>query len=273
MLKNKAIILIHKDRLEYYDEIQSKIFQFLFQPTVFQDLELVDNEQLNTQLKSFISTNKLSPAAIIFLISDSVIFEKLFAGIIPANRDQETQKYLDNIPFEHVGYKIIETPPNFKVLAVNEELYTSIIAILSSVGFDTIGVMPQSGLGQPYGSSPNLTSDLIKYTISHPELMSKHNFHEEEIKHESQSSSGQNQSTETTSSKRHINLLSKYRLHALVSVFVLLIGVLGYVVYAQYTPSSNANPVPQTIVAPTQVPLLSPTQEVTPISSPSATPS
>ena len=60
MLKNKGIIFIQKDKFEYYDEVQSKIFQFVFQPNLIQDLEIVDQDQLLLQIKTFIATNKIT---------------------------------------------------------------------------------------------------------------------------------------------------------------------------------------------------------------------
>src|SRR3990167_9216673 len=89
MIKNRAIIYIHKDKFEYFDETFSKIFQFVFQPNIIQDLELVDGDELKIQLQSFVQTNKLTLTNILFVIADAIIFEKTFAISQNSNKDLE----------------------------------------------------------------------------------------------------------------------------------------------------------------------------------------
>src|SRR3989344_3333597 len=180
--KNRGIILIHKDKFEYYDESQSKIFQFIFQPTVFQDLELVDSDQLNLQLKTFITSNKLNPAELLFIISDIIIFEKIITLSPTTNKNFEIQKFLDNMPFEHVSYKIISNEKNYRVLAVNKELYSSLQLSFEALGFKANGAIPQSSLGVIYRNSQNLNSDLIKYVLTNFEILLKQTFIQEEVK-------------------------------------------------------------------------------------------
>src|SRR3989338_2242713 len=159
-IKNKAIVFIHKDKLEYFDETQSKIFQFVFQPNLIQDLEVVDKDQINIQLKSFIGTNKLTVANLLFVIAEAITFEKTFQIVPNANKDLEIQKFLENIPFEHVSYKIIDGQKDYKVLATNKELYISFKYCFESMGFVVVGAIPQSSLGELYRNSQNLSSDI-----------------------------------------------------------------------------------------------------------------
>src|SRR3989344_5438747 len=181
MTKNIAIIFIHKDKFEYYDESQSKIFQFVFQPSVFQDLELVDREELYTQLKTFISANKLTPADILFVISNSIIFEKNFIVTPATDKNSEIQKFLESIPFEHVSYKVIHLEKNFKVLAINKELYTSLQFCFESAGSNSLGIIPQSILGVHY-TTPALNSEMIKYILTNFDSVQKQTFIQEEVK-------------------------------------------------------------------------------------------
>lgn len=267
MSKTRAIIFIHKDKFEYYDEVQSKIFQFVFQPTVFQDLELVDSNQLNLQLKTFVTTNKLTPANILFVISDTIIFEKVFILTPATNKDLEIQKFLENIPFEHVSYKVIQNEKNYKVLAINKELYSSLQFSFESLAFKSLGVIPQSSLGDIYKTTQNLNTDIIKNVMTRFDILQKETFIQEEVKEVVQTTDPQN-FTDPVNLAKPIN---KYRMPALISIFVLLIGVLGYVIYAQYPKKSKASPVPSTIIAPTTV-IPPPSVTETPVSSPSASP-
>src|SRR3989344_1994954 len=138
MTKNKAIVLIHKDKFEYYDEAQSKIFQFIFQPNLIQDLEIIDIDQVKNQIKTFVQTNKLTPAQILFIISDFIIFEKVIPAASSINKQMEIEKYLETIPFEHVSYKIINRQKDYIVMAINKELFTSLQDSFSPLGFSVL---------------------------------------------------------------------------------------------------------------------------------------
>lgn len=263
----KAIIFIHKDKFEYYDEIQSKVFQFIFQISVFQDLELVDGVELNKQIKAFVTANKLVPATVLFIISNTIIFEKLFPITPTTNKTMEINNFLENIPFEHVSYKIFEDPKSCRILATNHEIYSSIQSPLEDLGFQGMEAVAQPLLGQSFYNTPALNLDLIKYIMSNFDVLNKQSFGYEENKNPDQQNSPINV-------KDPVNLakpIDKFRLPALISVFVILIGVLGFVVYKQYTPASKASPIPPAIVVPTLIPQAPVNTEI-PTSSPSANP-
>src|SRR3989338_5885197 len=271
-IKNKAIVFIHKDKLEYFDETQSKIFQFVFQPNLIQDLEVVDKDQINIQLKSFIGTNKLTVANLLFVIAEAITFEKTFQIVPNANKDLEIQKFLENIPFEHVSYKIIDGQKDYKVLAINKELYDVFKFTFESLGFKVLSIIPQSALGDSYRNSQNLNSDMVKYILIHFDPLQKQGFFQEEIKPIPQTSEGEELTTSNQQPRPvNQNPVNKYRFPILLSVFFVLIGVLSYFVYIQYTQKSKASPVPSTIVAP-QIDTPSPIIQETPSSTSSASP-
>lgn len=272
MTKNKAIVFIQKDRLEYFDEIQSRIFQFVFQPSIVQDLEIVDIDQLNTQLKSFIETNKLTVSNILFVVAEAIIFEKTFQVVPNVNKDLEIQKFLENIPFEHVSYKVIDSQKDYKVLAINKELSDVFKLTFESLGFKVLSIIPQSALAEAYRNSQNLNSDIVKYILSHFDPLQKQGFIQEEIKLQAQTTAGEeviaDKQLQTPINQKPIN---KYRLPILLSVFIITAGILSFVVYVQYTQKSKASPVPSTIVAPS-IETPSPTIEEPRPSTPSASP-
>ena len=271
-IKNKSIVFIQKDKLEYFDEIQSRIFQFVFQPTIIQDLEIVDVGQLNVQLKSFIETNKLTVSNILFVVAESIIFEKIFQSVPNRNKELEIQKYLENIPFEHVSFKLIDGQKDYKVLAINKEFFAELKMVFESLGSKIVSIIPQSALAENYRNSQSFNSDMIKYILSHFDLLQKQGFIQTESNLPTPTLSGEEiigeKQVQTPINQNPIN---KYRLPILLSVFVVLIGVLSYFVYIQYTQKSKASPVPSTIVTPS-IETPSPTIEESRPSSPSASP-
>lgn len=272
MIKNRAIVFIQKDKFDYFDEAQSRIFQFVFQPNIIQDLEVADHDQVNSAIKTFVETNKLQPASLLFIFAEQITFEKTFALTAQINKNQEIQKFLDNIPFEQVGYKVIEGSQGFQVLAINEEIYKAFAFAFESLGFIALTVIPQSALDNVYRQSQSLTPDMVKHILSRFDNLQKQGFIQEDIS--SQVRSNGEEQTETTiktSTSSNQAGINKYRIPALLSVFFILIGVLSYFVYIQSTQKSKASPVPSTIVAP---PVETPTQttEEPPPSTPSASP-
>lgn len=272
MLKNKGIIFIQKDKFEYYDEVQSKIFQFVFQPNLIQDLEIVDQDQLLLQIKTFIATNKIVPANILFIVADTVIFEKDIQVTPNIDKNVEIQKFLENIPFEHVIYKIIDSEKVSKVLALNRELYDTLKFSLESIGFKDLGIVVQSALGEPFRNSQNLNADMIKYTLLHFDQLQKQILSQEDANADDKTAADAGSIAEKKpQSPAAQNPLDKYRFPALLAVFIILFGVLSYFIYARYTKKSKASPVPSTIIAPpieTPVPI----DEEPPTGSPSAQP-
>ena len=251
MLKNKGIIFIQKDKFEYYDEEQSKIFQFIFQPNLIQDLEIVDQDQLLLQIKTFIATNKITPANILFIVANTVIFEKDFQVVPNTDKNLEIQKFLENIPFEHVIYKIIDGEKVSKVLALNRELYDVLKFSLESIGFKDLGIVVQSTLGDIFLNIQNLNADMIKYTLLHFDQLQKQTLSQKEPSIIDTTSTDNGSLTEKQpQTPTAQNPLDKYRLPALLAVFIILFGVLSYFIYARYTVKSKASPVPSTIIAP-----------------------
>ncbi|MBI4226100.1 hypothetical protein HY612_03215 [Candidatus Roizmanbacteria bacterium] len=267
MIKNKAIVFIKKDGFEYHDSAQSKSVNFIFQPNIIQDLEVIDKDQLKLAVKSFVEANKLAPANILYIIADSIIFEKTFALTAETNKDIEIQKFLENIPFEYVIYKLIDGQKDYKVLAINKELYGGFKLSFESVGFKVLGIIPQSSLGELYRNNQSLNSDIVKYVLSRFELLQKQGFTQEEIKSTTQSSDNE----DLINAKKTPSPLNKYRLPLLLSLFVIVASILSFAVYIRYTQKSKASPVPSTILAP---PIASPTPTIqeTPSSTPSASP-
>lgn len=246
--KGRSIIFIHKDRFEYYDEAQSKIFQFQFQPNVISDLEIINEDELNLEIKSFVQSNKLAPSNIFFVISDSIIFEKSFSN--GSDKNTKIQNYLENIPFEHVSFKVVDTAKEYIVMAMNTELYTRLKNSFETLAFTALNIIPQSALGDSYRSRQSLDSDIIKYILNHIDSLQKQGFIQDELGKPAEDSPADNSYTTVLTEGQKTN---KYRLPVLIGLFAILIGVLLIVVYLQFFQKpKKPSPVPSTIVAPTK---------------------
>ena len=73
-----GIISLGKNGLALYDQKSKGIFQVNFQPEAVKDLEIINPDKLNLQIKSFIDSNKIAPSPLIMIVSHNMFFEKDF---------------------------------------------------------------------------------------------------------------------------------------------------------------------------------------------------
>ena len=73
---NKAVIYLEKTSLDYYSEKMQAIPKLVFPAAVMQDIEIIDIPQLDQVVKAFIDSNKLLPAALTIVLTNTTVFTK-----------------------------------------------------------------------------------------------------------------------------------------------------------------------------------------------------
>ncbi|MBI4009479.1 hypothetical protein HY357_04545 [Candidatus Roizmanbacteria bacterium] len=267
--KKKGIIFIDKYKVYYYDELHPSILQFPFQPNTIQDLEVFDKDLLANHIKTFIETNKLLPTNILFIFADSILFEKAFPISPVDNRDAEIQTFLENIPFEMVSYKVFNLGSEFRVVALNREIYLSIKAGFEKLGFSSAGAIPLFLLGDAFKTRSSLDFEMVKFALSRFDQLQKQNIVEDVTGFNINEESGKTNGNSHAQQKNK----KKYEVIGLVAVAAIFF-ILSVIIYLQFTqkPAKKPSPVPKTIVAPTSVDIPTIEPQPTETSTPSATP-
>lgn len=139
----RGIIYIDRNTLHLFFEGKGGPIVFELPKTVISDLEIINKEQLDLQIKSFIETNKIPHSQGTIILSDNIVFEKEIARVVDeTQQEQEVRKFLDAIPFEHVGFRTVPTQNGVKVAAANQDLYQSVKDALEKMNFKIIHVVP-----------------------------------------------------------------------------------------------------------------------------------
>ncbi len=156
-----GILFIEKDKFDIYLPVKKTIISYEYKPEILKDSEVLDREQLFTEVKSFIETNKLNPSSLVIVLGKNVLFEKDFIkGQEPNEQQQlESRLFIENVPFESVGSKIIPLDKGFRVSASNADLYESVMGVFLQSGFSVQAVLPVSLFG---ANLEKLTQDSAK---------------------------------------------------------------------------------------------------------------
>ncbi|OGH22460.1 MAG: hypothetical protein A3F31_05440 [Candidatus Levybacteria bacterium RIFCSPHIGHO2_12_FULL_38_12] len=107
------------------------------------DLEVIDKNKLENQIKVFAANFKLPPCNIILVLSEAVIFQKDIIGVNQNEIDSYIQDFLDNIPVETVSSKLFPIENGVKIIAVNRQLYEVIGKTFQSLGFSVLSIIPE----------------------------------------------------------------------------------------------------------------------------------
>ncbi len=133
---------------------------FKFTPEMVKDMDVVNLQLLNTNLKNFVSANKLKPSSLVIILDSSVYFEKDFPGPnVPPS--QEMEDFIDTIPFSASSAKLFRSGTGFKQIVINRDLYESLKKSFEELGFAVSAVVPSFVLG-PEDSNREITAETCR---------------------------------------------------------------------------------------------------------------
>lgn len=166
MFKNKQQGIIYLDRniFDYYSVGQNNTLRFDFSSFI-NNLEIINKEGFEGQIKLFIDNNKLIPSNIAIILSENVLFEKGFP-VETENIVTEIQKFADNVPFEHVSIKDYGLDNGILAVATNKDLYSAIKEVFEKNDFTIEAIVPIFNTGintldPNYGLDPASAKSLM----------------------------------------------------------------------------------------------------------------
>lgn len=226
-----GIVYLHRDKIEFYSSVSSSVLQLPFPQTAVKDIEIINDEQFQTTITSFIQTNKITGVEIIMVLAPNVFFEKDFVHT-EKDLDVQVQIFLDAVPFENIAWKKIPLQNGFKVVATSKTLFETIKRLFERAGNKIIQVSPLIVFGV---LSQTLDAQLIKVVSMKAESAKQYDLYEEPLP----------QATPYQREKPKNNL----RLFILIGIFCFLL-VISIVLYVfsmkNNTPSINHPPKPPT---------------------------
>ncbi len=164
-----GILLIDRNKLYFYEKGISSVFPLELPNSIVRDIEIIDQESLTAQIKSFVQTSKITPAKITIVLSQNMFFEKDFPSNTP---DSDLQNYIEYIPFENISYKKLQLANGIKIIATNKNYYEGIILAFSKQGIMTTSVLPPNVFGKVIQT---LDSESIKLITARADLLKQYN--------------------------------------------------------------------------------------------------
>jgi hypothetical protein len=144
-----GILFIDGNRIDVYNSSKNTVLSLDIPQEVVKYSEVLDREKLHLMAKSFIETNKLAPSSLIVVLAKTILFQKDFVKDRETEGQQElqAQDFIDNVPFESVGSKIVPLEKGVRVIAANADLYESIMSTFQQLGFSIQSLLPVTLFG------------------------------------------------------------------------------------------------------------------------------
>lgn len=142
-----TIIDIDRQGISFCLPTLAQPLRFDFTPEMIADLEVVDSLTLVASLKKFVSQTKVPPSSVVFLVSESICFEKDFPGqVLPS--PASVQSFVDTVPFSNSSFKLFNTSGGYKLVVINRHIHDTISQAFEGLGFTVAAVVPGFVLGE-----------------------------------------------------------------------------------------------------------------------------
>lgn len=245
-MKSTNVLYLDKNRFDLYNEEQNKIFNFDLS-NFTQNLEIINKQDLETQIKAFITNFKLSPGGIIIILSENILFVKGLPPDTEINQDDgQDQKFINSVPFEHVAVKTYPIEGGQLLVAANRDFYSSIKLCFDNNGFKTNIVTPIYSTGATINPDTGLDENTGKTLLKNEAQLKLNGI---EVLVEKEAVNTPIITTGKPEKKRLIRLLSVFGI-----LIVVFLGVLINSFRNQNTPSGQSailpsvTPLPQNTI-------------------------
>lgn len=170
--KQSIVVFLDRQRFDLYCEEQNQTYHFDLSSYVA-NLEIINIEDLRNQIKNFVETSKITPGNITIVLSESILFVKgLPQGIENEDEDTQVQKFIDSVPFEHVGYRSYQIENGKLLVAASKDFYSGIKICFEKCGFTIniiapiyaapISIDPSQGLDENTGRLILKSADALR---------------------------------------------------------------------------------------------------------------
>lgn len=173
MTGKTGVIYLLKDRFQFYSPFLRQVVELKFTPQMVSDLDVLNAELLEEQIKVFVTNGKIPPSSLIIVLADNAYFVKDFAlspnPVQPQKPSQppqpqpkaslddlkpEVDQFVEHVPYENVVSKTFPLKAGLRVCAVNQDLYATVQRGFEKMGFTIDTVIPGMVLGAGLSAKP-----------------------------------------------------------------------------------------------------------------------
>ncbi|MDE2025405.1 MAG: hypothetical protein KGJ07_02850 [Patescibacteria group bacterium] len=244
-----AIFYVESNKAYFYGSNATSVLQIEIPEDTLSYMDVINRDKFNQLIQAFVTTNKIEPAPLLILFSTYATYDKEVAGKLPDEVNNDIQQFLDSVPFERVLSRIYKLQDKIRVVGVNKDLYEAIKHAFEKMHFPTVTVASLPLLQKmlpDIGQTVNLEILATRFEAIKPFSL---------ITLEEINNPGRSKQQQDSSNAEKPNPL---RLYGLIGVFVVLIGILVYMVM------TTLQPAPKPIVVHPARHLMVPTPTVMP---------
>jgi len=219
-INNLCIVLLTRSRLEIYDLNQKKVFPFNIPASLFRDMEIINKNELETQLSLFINFYKVKPMPVLIILANDIYFDTEIANIDESALESIINNFLYYLPFEESIHKIYKQTKGYYLFAVNKGIVETLKYIFTKIGFNIEGIVPSGITGIDIKTIDAASADYITAKIR-------------EIKNQSIIVVPSRSKEKNVPEKK---VLGINRVFMLLAVFLVLLVTLLFLLYKQSIP-------------------------------------
>lgn len=152
------IATLYRDRITICSLSSVQPLELKFSDASIKDLEIVNQGELENQIKAFTVARQLHPGELIFILTNKIVFEKDLSKIPQAERSAQILAFLDSVPFSSISHKIFRVQNIEKLIVINRNLFDGLKKAFAAVGFSVSAVVPGVMLGD-IGAQESTTAE------------------------------------------------------------------------------------------------------------------
>lgn len=179
--KEAALIYIDRNSLTYYRDAIGTLLVFPYPQEIIRDLDVLSEDALKSQLKAFITANKIPAANISIILAEGVVFEKVVqlqnknTPLTSEEKDETIQRFIDTVPFESVAYTKVPSEKDIKVIAANSDFFTTIMQAFEQEKFSVTTVLPASVFGKEISFAGGINQTVAKTAFQKADTLKQYN--------------------------------------------------------------------------------------------------
>src|SRR3989338_2104749 len=147
--KKSGLLYIRRDKAQLYIVGSSSSIEVVFNPAVFENLEVKDKDAFESSIKEIIQKKVSKNISILIVLSSDIVFRKDMPKISGGELDQEINKFIDAIPMdnENLDYRIMPVESGVAVIATNSIIYNIARDAVESLGSEVLAIVPSAFFG------------------------------------------------------------------------------------------------------------------------------
>ncbi len=226
MFNQKYIVMfVDRNRIQVIGGTGAVVIHLDIPETYIYDLDIVSKDGCYSAIKQWVKDNALVGGQLIMIFSESSYFEKVFSLKEQSQIESDVLKFFDMVPFDSIWTKVYSTDKGKRAVAINKMYYDAIHQGFSLQGLQTKAVIPAFALGA-LSVKKSLDTELNEYILKNIDSLIKQSL----LDSQELSVPVPHQKIDEASSSGK----KKSQLPMLLSVFGILLAILGVVAYIQF---------------------------------------